>query len=115
MGDGPCHGLAGKIPTTAMILSHAGFHRSLVALALTSTGVLSVTRSAAQTVDFYGVDKRVTYLQNSASAPVTPATNLADPNGPYHFSATVSGSNLDLLSPAPTVTLTNATVLNLVD
>lgn len=79
-------------------LSGARFISLIVAFA-----AVSLT-SLAQTIQFYGVDKRVTYLQNSSSTPSTPSATINDPNGPYFFEANISGSSLNLLGSAPTLT-----------
>lgn len=71
-------------------------------LALAVLGAASSTLAdPVPTIEAYGVDKRITYLQTSSTAPSSPSLTLGDPNGPYFFEATVSGSYLDLLCPAP--------------
>ena len=60
--------------------------------------------SNSPAVTFYTVSKWETYLQSSAATPVS-AIVLNDPNGDFDFEASVSGGNLSVLSPAPSVTL----------
>jgi hypothetical protein len=72
-------------------------------LALAALGVATPSRPIAQTIQFYGVEKRITYSQTSSAAPSSPATTINDPSGPYFFEGSVSGSNLNLLTPAPTL------------
>src|SRR3954462_1027043 len=52
-------------------------------LALAALGVATPSRPIAQTIQFYGVEKRITYSQTSSAAPSSPATTINDPSGPY--------------------------------
>ena len=65
--------------------------------------------AGAQTISYYGVSKRLDYIQSSAATPVL-SQILSDPIGPYNFGISVSGSNLSTLSPAPSVKLPGGTV-----
>jgi hypothetical protein len=76
----------------------------LLALAALLAATSDVSFGQTAEVQFYGVEKRVTYLQTSSVAPTTPATTINDPNGPYFFEANVAGSDLNLLSPPLTLT-----------
>ena len=69
-------------------------------------GSSALTAQAA--VDIYGISKKRDFLQVSSAAPTSQAI-IGDPNGPYHFSADLIGSNLNLISPAPRITLPNST------
>jgi len=62
----------------------------------------------AQSIDFFTVVKKQDFLQNSASTPVSHSV-LGAPGGAFNFGVDIVGSNLNLLSPAPTVTLPNNT------
>jgi hypothetical protein len=55
-------------------------------------------------VDSYGIGKKRDFLQISAATPTSQAI-IGDPNGPYHFSADLSGTNLNQISPVPRITL----------
>ena len=59
---------------------------------------------AAASVDSYGIGKKRDFLQISAATPTSQAI-IGDPNGPYHFSADLSGANLNQISPVPQITL----------
>lgn len=65
-----------------------------------------------QSLEGFGVGKKLDYLQNSSATP-TSQTIIGDPDGPFHFSADITGSNLTLFSPVPKVTLPNSTQYNL--
>lgn len=65
-----------------------------------------------QTLEGFGVGKKLDYLQISSATP-TSQTIIGDPDGPFHFSADITGSSLNLFSPVPKVTLPNATQYNL--
>lgn len=68
-------------------------------------GALVVSTGFAQaSVGSYGIGKKKDFLQSSSSAPVSQAI-IGDPNGPYHFSADLSGANLNQIAPAPRLTL----------
>jgi len=86
--------------------------RLVVCLALTlAIGGTSLCAQQAMIADF-GVGKKLDYLQSAATS-TTSQIILGDPSGPFHFSADISGTNLNLLSPVPKVTLPDSTQFTL--
>lgn len=78
--------------------------RTLLFLLPVSLGLAgSVTSFAQATIDGFIVGKKQDFLQTSAATPTSNAI-IGDPNGPYHFSADLSGTSLNLLNPTPKVT-----------
>ena len=72
----------------------------------------SATGYAQPSVDRYGVGKKKDFLQSSSATPVSDII-IGDPNGPFHFSADLGGSNLNLLTPTPKLTLPNSSQFTL--
>jgi hypothetical protein len=83
-------------------------------IAAAAFGLLAATTALAQTVDGFAITKSQDYLQTS---PATPVNHLIAgiPNGMYDFDAVVVGGNLNLLNPAPKITLPNSTQYALTD
>jgi hypothetical protein len=87
-------------------------NKQLLRIVFVVLGVSAAARLPAQTVQFYGVDKRVNYLQTSAATPVVSPV-MGDPDGKaYHLDISINGSSLNLLS-AASVTIPGNTVYNM--
>ncbi len=63
-------------------------------------------------VSGYGVGKKQDFLQSSSAVPASHVI-LGDPDGAFHFSADLEGSNLHVISPAPKVTAPNSSIYSL--
>ena len=93
-----------------MKISHPRFGPVFLAALI----VAPVSGLFAQTVQFYGVSKRVNYLQSSSATPVISPV-LGDPDGTiYHMDVAVQGTGLNLFSSIK-LTLPNTTQYTLVD
>ena len=103
-------------PSRVSVLAHdtvfSWFGRTagLLVLFCAAGSPLLLAQTAA--LKSFGVGKKLDYLQTSAATP-TSHLIIGDPGGPFHFSADIAGTNLNLLSPVPKVSLPNATQFTL--
>src|SRR5882672_498643 len=83
---------AGDLPTACRDTIFMHTKTTLLIALLGITGTSSALAQAS--ISDFGVGKKQDFLQISAATPVS-HTILADPAGPFHFSATIDGVNLN--------------------